>query len=1003
MRTNHLPLLIIFFFISVNKHISAQASIELRISNLVKTLRQQDNVDSLNQVATKRLKTIISQSDFEMAQDTSKFKVYQTLGIALHRIKDYPSSIKYVDDAISIAKHTTKVNPKQLARAYMVNAKSRVQIGILAEAENEIQEAIGILKILIPTPHFLLSEAYRSAGNIFVTTKDLGQADIYYQSAISYAKSAPKVDEEALRKLYADVAWYYSSTEQANKALDIYNNQKNYYEKTKNKERLLVTLAEIGTYHSKLEECEKAIVFYSDAKNILLQLRENNENYRLHQLGIILNSQAYCSVKLNNLEKAKDFYSELLKLGIEQNSSLFIIIGHEGIGDVYREEQDYDQALQAYQKAIQYTCLDCNNEDYSFNPSIETTILVDKVSLKRILGLKAETLKSKFTKTDNITDLENSLQTYRTLDSLIDLMRNRYRTATSKYRQLQEDRPVYKNATKIALQLHQLTNNRSYLKEAFHFSTKNKAIVLLEGLKDENAKIAGIPDSLLQKERRLKKQYNELERNIIDWQGQDSLLAIAYKERLSIKQDYDQLIVEFEEEYPKYHRLKHAETIPTNPDSIQAKLAANQALVEYFVTDSSIFIYTISKLGLKVKEVPKPENFDNLCKSARLEIEDNVQKTYAEAAYELYKLLLEKPLEEINAAYEEGLEQLIIIPDDILLKVSFDGLLTKPLVQNNPSFNWNDSIPYLINSYAISYAYSNQLIFAKTGTLNQLNDQILSFGLEYNTSSIFQSFLNYFQPSLDNDNRGKSLSPLKNAVPEIEEIATVVDSKLLINRDATKVAFMEQAPKHRFIHLSLHGLLGEDHPLNSSLVFSSEKGQKNYKYLTGWDIYNLSLNAEMITLSACSTADGSLARGDGIRSLTRAFQYAGVPSVIASLWGAHDKHTKEIMVSFYKYLAQGFPKNIAMQKAKKDYLNNPERNIEGPESMNLDNWANLIVIGNTESVKFNPVKAKPVSYFSKFSSLFSYSLTGLFIGIIVLFGKGKNNDYYHIVYNSNEY
>lgn len=58
----------------------------------------------------------------------------------------------------------------------------------------------------------------------------------------------------------------------------------------------------------------------------------------------------------------------------------------------------------------------------------------------------------------------------------------------------------------------------------------------------------------------------------------------------------------------------------------------------------------------------------------------------------------------------------------------------------------------------------------------------------------------------------------------------------------------------------------------------------------------------MVVLSGCETGLGKLSSGDEFVGLTRAFIYAGTPSVVASLWKVDDASTAHLMGSFYKNL-----------------------------------------------------------------------------------------------------
>ena len=95
--------------------------------------------------------------------------------------------------------------------------------------------------------------------------------------------------------------------------------------------------------------------------------------------------------------------------------------------------------------------------------------------------------------------------------------------------------------------------------------------------------------------------------------------------------------------------------------------------------------------------------------------------------------------------------------------------------------------------------------------------------------------------------------------------------------------------------------------------------------LTASEIYTLPINAELAVLSACETGYGKLEKSEGVMSMSRAFQYAGVKSTVMSLWKVPDKETSKLMLLFYKNLKKGFPKDKALQKAKTNIPKNHRR------------------------------------------------------------------------------
>jgi CHAT domain-containing protein len=86
--------------------------------------------------------------------------------------------------------------------------------------------------------------------------------------------------------------------------------------------------------------------------------------------------------------------------------------------------------------------------------------------------------------------------------------------------------------------------------------------------------------------------------------------------------------------------------------------------------------------------------------------------------------------------------------------------------------------------------------------------------------------------------------------------------------------------------------------------------------LTAAECYNLRLDAELVTLSACETARGKLKPGEGLLGLTRGLLYSGARSVLVSQWKVPDQATSKLMQAFYQNLLSGMSKPKALQAAK---------------------------------------------------------------------------------------
>jgi CHAT domain-containing protein len=173
------------------------------------------------------------------------------------------------------------------------------------------------------------------------------------------------------------------------------------------------------------------------------------------------------------------------------------------------------------------------------------------------------------------------------------------------------------------------------------------------------------------------------------------------------------------------------------------------------------------------------------------------------------------------------------------------------------------------------------------------------------------SVLKYIRPAGANDFRNTlilgnpDLQDSQLDLPGAQQEATTLAQQLgatqvLLRAQASKDAFMQWAPAAHFIHVASHGEFDSANPLSSALLLAAPTREQGR--LTVSDLYQLGLNAEIVTLSACETGLGRVASGDDVVSLTRGFLYAGTSTVLASLWQVDDDSTTYLMTRFYHHL-----------------------------------------------------------------------------------------------------
>jgi len=224
----------------------------------------------------------------------------------------------------------------------------------------------------------------------------------------------------------------------------------------------------------------------------------------------------------------------------------------------------------------------------------------------------------------------------------------------------------------------------------------------------------------------------------------------------------------------------------------------------------------------------------------------------------------------------------------------------------------------------------NGLIFQKTITNKKYNSKDIDFiGFAnpiYNKSLDFSSNLKKgILRSSENTSESikklySSLSPLEETEDEIKFGSEFFNkSKIFIKEDASiKNFFSLNYKSTKILSIATHAIeKNSEIFLEPALVLSFDEKEKNYGLLTTSDITSINLDAELVILSACSTASSGLDSNLIYSGLARAFMTIGVENLIISRWPVDSYFTTEFMKMFYSNL-DGSNYSEAFHKAQKE-------------------------------------------------------------------------------------
>jgi CHAT domain-containing protein len=249
--------------------------------------------------------------------------------------------------------------------------------------------------------------------------------------------------------------------------------------------------------------------------------------------------------------------------------------------------------------------------------------------------------------------------------------------------------------------------------------------------------------------------------------------------------------------------------------------------------------------------------------------------------------------------------------------------------------------PYLASRYVISYAYSTAYLKDANAGNRKAENNFAGFAPSYKQYD-YIGVDSTVHPMVALVVRSGQL-PLPGATEEVNMISKMMKGESWLDEEATETNFKLHGDDYNVLHLAMHSLLNDEEPRYSELLFNYNKDTVNDGFLTIAEIYNLKLNAQLVVLSACSSGFGKIQHGEGPISLSRAFSYAGCPSVVMSLWKVPDLITTKIMKEFYDGLNKGMGKDEALRAAQQNFL----RDNADPLYRHPYYWAGFVVIGDT--------------------------------------------------------
>ena len=887
---------------------------------------------------------------------------YNNLANCLVQKGQYAAALTLHQKTLGIREKVLPPEHPDLATSHNNLGNCYLLAGNYQEALKHFEPALRIRQKVFGADHPKTAQVLNNLGNCYAAMGLRGEAIRYYQAALDVRRSRfgpghPSVAAalENIGDLHFDNGDYIAALDAFREA---YNIQQNVHPEggipvATLRQKMGLCFQYEGNYEEALRLQLDALQVFSDA----MGPAHPDMAGLLNNLGNCYNGQKDYARAIEYYKRAEKVYSAI---GQSPNPDLALL--YNNLGAAWLEMADAGAALEYFRKAektLRHTAQDhpdlsltLKNQALAFEQmghesaamaafegalrDHETTDPVNKIEVLRDYGAM---LCRRGMRDHDAATLQKAVEMLEKALGFADSLRIQLTAPASRQRWLEKLYPVYTSTLEASFRLWQQNDDPAMLEAAFQRAEQSRSLQLLESLHKEKAeRMAGVPDSLLKQERLLGEQLNLHEKSRLAWlsagnaeKARAEASAVAEtRTRLS------GLVQAIEHNYPDYFRLKYRIRTADVP-AIRRQLLADgqQALVEYFLTDSVLFVFILTADTFQGLRIPYDFPLDNWVSDFRNSIQaypgasgkaaEGLSAVYTDRAFRIFQTIIAPVQKAVQLP-----ENLIIIPDGPLSYLPFEALLCEVPAQPQQFKRHH----YLLRDYRIQYGYSaTQLLDLQATPGITASQSLLAVAPDFSKSPF-------------------KLRHLQHNRKEAKEVCQLLDGDLLDQDKATVAAFLEKAGNYQVLLLSTHGQASSMAGDYSYLAFSASADSTAASFLYVRDLYLQKLPAELVVLSACETSVGEYRLGEGVISLANGFFHAGARSMIATLWSVDDAKNARLITLFFNYLYSGLRKDEALRQAKLKFLDSVSQDEAHPVF-----WAAAIAHGDMKAMEF-PAKYK---------------------------------------------
>ncbi len=594
------------------------------------------------------------------------------------------------------------------------------------------------------------------------------------------------------------------------------------------------------------------------------------------------------------------------------------------IGELYLKRRQPDDALRAFHQALADLIPAFTPNDIWAVP--DSASIYEENTLSAALRGKAAACFELYWQDHRAELLHTALGCFQMAWLTDTRLRFALQYESSRLTLVAQQRKYEEKALDVAYALWQQTGEERYLLEGWAIAERARAVLLLDNLlRLYHQQYLGQLPPRLKEVVRIRRQ--------LAWVEQQLILepkALQRTEWLRQRQQLLDRLQAEEQKNPAWKSVFHHSARWSAASVLQlAAQIPTHGILEYFVGSNNIEVFSVQH-GKRAAwtRIPRPdEHAATVQRLLRLMQAKNPPPdgltAYRDLAFSTYQQLVQPAIRQASM----DASHLLIIPDRWLAFLPFEALITE-----NHLKNWQQA-PWLLRQYSVCYAYSMAVF-------------------EVQSRMAFSPRANILQAAPMFDEGRHNLSPLRHSLQETPA-RNMCASRVLMSEEAAWSLFENAAPEYAVLNLSTHA------------AAYAHGGEPAIEFYDGPVLlpkaYSLSLQADLVVLSACESGLGNFHDGEGVMSMARAFTYAGSKGLVTSLWVINESATAAVLARMYQYLRGNKPKDISLHAAKLSYLD--DEDIPAFQKSPYY-WAALVYIGDTGRIRWQqcPWQGAPVKW-----------------------------------------